>query len=129
MSEQVRLDWSTAEVQDGTLTVALEGKLEKGWKNAFARTTALLNGGACDEVKLKKGKVLVRVISPGDEDRVRQFLEGVVLQANSDVANPDEANGDQIADPDDASEDDANRTPEDQEMTERLRAFAEPRTD
>ena len=76
MSEQVRLDWSTAEVQDGTLTVALEGKLEKGWKNAFARTTALLNGGAWDEVKLKKGKVLVRVISPGDEDRVRQFLEG-----------------------------------------------------
>ena len=76
MSEEVKLDWSSAEVQDGTLTVALEGKLEKGWKNAFARTTALLNGGAWDEVKLKKGKVLVGAISPGDEDRVRQFLEG-----------------------------------------------------
>ena len=72
---------------------------------------------------------MVRAISPGDGDRVRQFLEGVVLQANSDVETPDEGNEAQTADPDDASENDAGTTPEDQDMTERLRAFAEPRTD
>jgi hypothetical protein len=129
MSDEVKLDWSSAEVKDGTLAIALEGKLEKGWKNAFERTARLLNRGAWAEVTLKKGKVLVRPITPGDEDRVRHFLEGVVLQANSDVDTPDEGNGGRTADTDDAREKEASETPEDQEMTERLRSFAQDRDD
>jgi hypothetical protein len=129
MGEEVKLDWSSAEVQERTLAIALEGKLEKGWKHAFERTTRLLNRGAWEEVTLKKGKVVVRPITPGDEDRVRHFLEGVVLQANSDVETPDEGNGDRTDDTDDARDKEASATPEDQEMTERLRSFAEAGAD
>ncbi len=127
MSEDVRLNWSSAEVKDGTLVIALEGKLEKGWKNAFERTTRLLNRGAWTEVTLKKGQVLVGPITPGDEDRVRHFLEGAVLQANSDVGTPDEGNGSRTAETDDGREKEAGETAEDQEMTERLRALAADR--
>jgi hypothetical protein len=129
MSEEVKLDWSSAEVEDGTLTIALEGKLEKDWKAAFARTTGLLNRGGWEEVTLKKGKILVRTITPGDEDRIRHFLEGVVLQANSYLDTPDEENDDQTTGEDGASQTAESKTPEDQEMTERLRGFADARTE
>jgi hypothetical protein len=129
MTEEVKLDWSSAEVQHGTLVIALEGKLEKSWKKAFERTTRLLNRGAWEEVTLKKGKVLVRPLTPGDEDRLRHFLEGVVLQANSEVDTPDEESGHGTDDTDDANEKDASETPEDQEMTKRLRSFAAGDTD
>lgn len=45
MSDEVKLDWSSAGVHDGKLVIDLEGKLQKGWADAFNRTTHLLNRG------------------------------------------------------------------------------------
>jgi hypothetical protein len=128
MSEEVKLDWSLAEVHDGTVTVALEGKPNKEWKQTFERTTRLLNRGRWGEVTLKKNSVLIKPITPGDEDRARHFLEGVVLEANSAVQPSDEPKDAPSDDANGAEEQEASGAPEDQEMTKRLRSFAEADT-
>ena len=118
----VRLDWSSAEVRDGKLEVALRGELPTGWKAGFVRTVALLHGDEWGKVKLKKDRIRVHHVSEGDEDRLRHFLESVVLQANA-AAEPAEAEAhkDGAADDDDSSN--LNTA-----MTERFRSFAGPDT-
>lgn len=121
--EQTQLDWSTAEVHDGTLTINLDGKPPKEWIARFKTTVRLLNHGSWEKVELKKGKITVKTITVGDEDRVRHFLESAVLEADTVLA-PDESDAD--ADDDAEDNDDAASTQDgpDVELTERFRAFA-----
>lgn len=121
--EQTQLDWSTAEVHDGTLTVTLGGKPPKEWVARFKRTVRLLNHGSWEKVELKKGEIRMKPVTAGDEDRVRHFLEGAVLEANHALA-PDESDTDSedaAEDHDDAA---SRQAGPDTEMTERFRAFA-----
>jgi hypothetical protein len=120
MSEP-KIDWSTAEVSDGKLVVAVDGELPKGYRRSFDATAHLLGQGDLADAKLKKGAVRVAV-SEGDEDRVRHFLESVVQQANADHELTDHE--DDESDDDETPEDDLFRGP-DAEMTERFRAFAD----
>jgi hypothetical protein len=53
MSE-VKLSWPTAEVEDGKLTVELEGEIPSGWKKHFETTERLLPGGVWGKVQVKK---------------------------------------------------------------------------
>jgi hypothetical protein len=117
----VALDWSSAEVHDGTLEVGLNGERPKGWKESFERTVALLHGRNWT-IELKKDRVRVQDVAQGSEDRVRHFLESVVLQANADH---EETRPDPREEPE-AEEDEADE-PEgpDVEMTERFRSFAD----
>jgi hypothetical protein len=116
-----KLDWNTAEVREGTLTVELEGKLPSGWKRSFDATAALLNQGAWAKLKVKHHKVRVRGARPGEEEKLRHFLESVVLQANADHRSAEQPesqhNGER------ARHDHDERQP-DVEMTERFRGFA-----
>jgi hypothetical protein len=121
------LDWSSAEVREGKLTVALEGELPRGWKDTFEATARLLGSGDWEEVKLKKQQVRVSGLSPGSEDKLRHFLESVVQQANADHYTADEQSepGEDASD-EDASAQDAENDSEDSpdtEMTERFRSF------
>ena len=86
----VTLDWSTAEVKKATLTVALDGDIPKGWRRSFETTVRLLGSGEWGEVQVKKSKVQVRDVEPGNEDKLRHHLEAVVTQANADH-EPDDA--------------------------------------
>ena len=115
-----KLDWSTAEVHEGTLVVALDGRPAKGWADRFAATARLLNHGHWEKVKVKKAEVRIAPVSEGEEERVRHFLESVVLEVNSAIA-PDEAEATGDTDP---PERDGPRDA-DHAMTERFRAFAE----
>jgi hypothetical protein len=121
--EHTQLDWSTAEVQDGTLTVTLDGEPPKEWTSRFKTTVGLLNHGSWEKVQLKKGAISVKTITAGDEDRVRHFLESAVVEANGALA-PDESD----TDPEDAVEDDDDAASKqdgpDTEMTKRFREFA-----
>jgi hypothetical protein len=56
---------------------------------------------------------------------VRHFLESVVLEANSYIETKEEDNAERSEEIDGAKEKEAHEAPEDQEMTERLRSFAE----
>lgn len=123
MTEEIKLDWSSAEVHDGKLVVSLEGKPEKDWKDAFKRTARLLGRGTGAEVRLTRGAVSLQPIKPGEEDRVHHFLESVLLQANSSVQTEQETDvtpsEKTAADEDSGSREDS----EDDRMTQRLRSF------
>ena len=115
-----QLDWGTAHVSDGTLTVEIEGEPSKPWKGVFERTIKLLGGGDWDEVTLKSAKVKVTGVQEGMEDSLRHFLEGAVQEANAAIAAEEEDQASQDRDDDDASDaaDD-----DDSRMTERFRDF------
>lgn len=122
MSEP-KIDWSTAEVSDGKLAVAVDGELPKGYGRSFAATAHLLGNGGLADAKLKKGTLRV-VVTEGEEEKIRHFLESVVQQANADHELTDDEDDEQDQDDDDAADDDLFRGP-DAEMTERFRAFSE----
>jgi hypothetical protein len=114
----VAIDWASAEVHDGKLEVGLSGELPPGWNDSFDRTVALLPGGAWGKVSIKKDRIRVHDVAEGDEDRLRHFLESVVLQANS--AHQD----DESEARDDPDADETKSDPRDAEMTEQFRSFA-----
>lgn len=120
MAEKVALDWSSADVNDGTLHVTLQGKTPRKWREAFERAAALLSHGNWNtRLTPRNGAVRLDPVRLGDEERIRQFLEGALLEANRVLVSerelfeePDEGEGDEQ----DASED--------EELTARFRAFA-----
>jgi hypothetical protein len=123
MTQPLNLDWSTAEVSEGTLTIALDEKPPKEWRAVFIRTAALLGAGSWDvSLHAKRGSVEIATVRPGDEERVRQFLEGVMLEANARVADEPEP-----ADEGDGPETDesmSERSP-DEALTASFREFAD----
>ncbi len=119
----VKLNWATAEVKGGKLTVDLEGELASEWKQSFEATMAMLPGGDWGTVALKKHAVRVNDVSGGSEERLRHHLESVVEQANATVrpSEPERGGrGDDEGDPDSPEPDSS-----DARMTESFRAFAE----
>ncbi|MGZ4186246.1 MAG: hypothetical protein ACXVUE_01415 [Solirubrobacteraceae bacterium] len=126
----VKLNWSTAKVEDSKLTVDLDGELPSGWKDSFDAVARLLASSAdWGEVKLKgKKSVLVSDVSKGSEERLRHFLESVVEQSNADH-RPDESGRDDADESDDADEDeggdDQDEAGPDDQMSERFRSFAD----
>jgi hypothetical protein len=111
----VELNWASAKVKDGKLSVDLEGEIPSGWKQSFERTATLLRGGDWGEVQVKKQTVRVREVTPGEEDKLRHHLESIVEQANAD-ARPPEPEADEREDGGDEASPDAR-------MTEAFRAF------
>ncbi|HET9104934.1 MAG TPA: hypothetical protein VFN55_16400 [Solirubrobacteraceae bacterium] len=111
------IDWSSAQVRDGALSVAITGARPKGWKRTFLDTVRLLGPADWGEVSLRKGTVRVTEVSPGQEERLRHFLEGAVEQANvSHPPSDDDGAGDAGSGP--------AETGPDAEMTARFRAFS-----
>jgi hypothetical protein len=134
MTEQLKPDWSTADVSDGKLTVELSAKPPKKWRDAFERATTLLNPGAWKvTLNSRKGSVQIAPVQPGDEERVRQFVEGGVLQANATLVSEEELFGTGPADDEEQEEEaedsDASEPSPDEELTGRFRAFAEQHDD
>jgi hypothetical protein len=120
MAEKVELDWSSADVTDGALEVALSTRPPKKWREAFERTTALLSHGNWNtRINQRKATVRLDPVTPGSEERVHQFLEGALLEANHVIVSEDE-----LFEPDGEGENDASEPSEDDEMTQRFRAFA-----
>jgi hypothetical protein len=120
MAEKVELDWSSADVTDGALEVALSTRPPKKWREAFERATALLShGNWSTKINQRKATVRLDPVSPGSEERVRQFLEGALLEANHAIVSEDE-----LFEADREGGSDEPEISADDEMTERFRAFA-----
>jgi hypothetical protein len=128
----VKLNWTTAKVEDSKLTVDLDGELPSGWKDSFDGIARLLaNSADWGDVSLK-GKKSVRVVdvSEGSEERLRHFLESVVAQANADHT-PEESEsardeeGEDGDDDDEAGDDDRDDAGPDAEMSDRFRSFGD----
>ncbi len=121
MSEKVRLDWSSADVTDGTLVVALDHRPPKKWREAFVRATALLSHGNWT-TRLGKRETVVRLdpVALGEEERVLQFLEGALLEANRTILTEGELFEDDKA----ADDPEQPEVSVDEQLTQRFRAFA-----
>ena len=128
MAELLKLDWSTAAVAGDTLTVKLAAEPPEQWREAFEGTAVLLDSRHWKVAISKQGAIKVAGIGAGDEDDVRQFLEGSVLQANSTLTDEDELFGREPAehdeDPDESDESEAATDPTDDDLTERFRSFS-----
>jgi hypothetical protein len=127
MAGEPKLDWSSAEVSDGKLSVAVDGKLSSAWKGSFETVAQLLNHGDWPAIKLKKGTVKVEDVRPGDEEKLRHFLESVVQQANADQTPPEEQQEPDGDDDRDQGAGEGKPSQPDEEMATRFRAFAEPK--
>ena len=114
----IQLDWSTAEVRDGDLKVGFSDKAPKMWREAFARTAALLSRDTWELNELKPGYVRISPIRLGDEERVKHFLEGAALEANTTLVGEEELFASEDAD--ETEENDAAGPTSDEEMTARI---------
>ncbi|HEY3866649.1 MAG TPA: hypothetical protein VGL54_11275 [Solirubrobacteraceae bacterium] len=121
-AEQRQIEWGTAEIESGILTVALFGAAGKAWSRRFDGVLALLGQGehSWGEIKLRKNTIEVGTVSEGAEADLRHLLESVVLEVNSHF-EPDDA-----ASQPDQPEDDERRVADarDEQMTATFRAFA-----
>lgn len=115
----LQLDWSTAEVSDGKLTVGFSDRTPKKWREAFSKAVALLSHDTWEVSELKQQSVRLGPIRLGEEERVRHFLESAVLEANAALVSEEEL----FADDHDDDEEDAGPTA-DEELTAHFRAFA-----
>ena len=124
MGEPPEIDWSTATVGGGTLSVQLSGEIPRGWNGRFDAVERLIDqaGGRWAKVTLAKGVVTVARVSDGAEPDLRHFLESIVLQVNADLgldrAPPGGAGEEQAAA--------ARRRAADRAMAARFRGFADP---
>jgi hypothetical protein len=120
-SDPIRIEWASAVVEEGRLTVELDREPPDGWSDGFAVVLDRLRRpvGAWGEIELEDRRVRVADVTQGAEAELRHLLESAVLQANASagLAAAEERAGDDDDDHDDP-------TP-DQEMTERFRSFAD----
>jgi hypothetical protein len=118
----IQLNWSTAEVSNGELRVGFSDKAPKKWREAFARTATLLSRETWELDEIKPDHVRISPIRPGEEERVKHFLESAVLEANTTLVGEEELFA--AEDADEAEENDAAGPSPDEEMTARFKAFA-----
>jgi hypothetical protein len=119
------IEWASAEVHDGDVTLELSGKNSKAWRERFDTVLRLLgpSGGGWGEVELAKGSIRVKSLQPQAEGDLRHFLESLVVQVNAELP-PVEGEGQE--DEETSVETDRGAIL-DAEMTATLRSFAESR--
>ena len=112
---QASIDWASAEVRGGDLTVGLAGEPSPDWAERVQAIVERLDrtGSAWGATKVTKTNVTVEGVGAGAEAGLRHLLDGAVQQANADFAA--EA-------PDDAAD---GPSEEDSAMTEAFRSLAE----
>jgi hypothetical protein len=115
---QASIDWASAEVRGGDLSVEVAGEPNAEWA---ARVQAIVErldrpGRAWGAIEIAETKVTVAAVSAGAEEDLRLLLDGAVQQANADFAPEDDDAGDGPSEADSA-------------MTEAFRSFADQPSD
>jgi hypothetical protein len=87
----IEIEWSSAEVHDAKLVVALADKPSRDWRDRASGAIALLErpGQGWNGIKVKKDRIVVSGVREGGEDDVRHFLESIALQANAGESGED----------------------------------------
>jgi len=117
--QEAALDWGSASVDDGQLTVPLIGEVPAGWTKRAKSVVDRLDrsGSSWGAIRVTKNQLRIDAVSAGSEHDLHHFLESVVLQANAAFREEQE----------DATDD--GRSEQDQQMTEIFRALATHRPD
>jgi len=96
MSEQLdssplHIEWATAEVRDGVLTVAVAGERPRGWAPRLRAVLALLtppNRGWAD-IDVARAHITVADVREGAESDLRHHLDSALLQVSADLSETD----------------------------------------
>ena len=117
---QASIDWASATVKDGDLTVALAGEPSADWAQRVQAVLERLErpGSGWGATKVTKTGIKVKAVTAGAEDDLRHLLDGAVQQANADFAPPEEAEAG-----------DGKLSEADSAMTEAFRSFSDETTD
>jgi hypothetical protein len=117
--QEAALDWGSASVDDGQLTVPLLGDVPSGWTKRAKSVVERLehSGSSWGAIRVTKKQLRVDAVSAGSEHDVHHFLESVVLQANA-AFREEQQDGDNDG-----------RSEQDQQMTDAFRALATDRAD
>jgi hypothetical protein len=115
---QASIDWASATVQGGDLTVELAGEPNAEWAERVQAVVDRLDrpANAWGAVEVTDAKVTVAAVSAGAEEDLRLLLDSAVQQANADYAPEPEDSGDGPSEADEA-------------MTEAFRSFADEPSD
>ncbi len=119
-AEPRQIQWGSAQIEDGTLTVELAGASSNAWKARFENVLTLLDTphSGWGEVGLTKRAIKISGVQRGSEAELRHFLESAVLQANTDTAPA-------ASQPDGEDEDEDDDEPNvDEQMAQTFRSFA-----
>lgn|SRR5436309_8221956 len=118
-----RIDWASAEIDDGALSVRLQGAKSKQWARRFDSVVTVLHHGGSEwgEIVLHKRTITVSAVQEGSEADLRHLLESAVLQANSESG--DDAR--QPSGPQRHDQDALDRAASDRRMTDVFRSFAD----
>ena len=95
------IDWQTAEVRDGTLSVDVAGDVDKAWTARLGAILKRLDRGGDEwhEIKVKKRTISVTAVKEGAEGTVRHVLEAAVMEADAELSQEsDDAEGADTAD-------------------------------
>ena len=113
---EIGIDWATASVDDGRLTVGFAGKPSAEWTDRLGHVIERLQRptGGWEDIAVRRKTLRVDSVSPGSEADLRHFLESAVLQTNADL-EPDD---------DDVDGSGTERSGPDQRMTEAFRSFS-----
>jgi hypothetical protein len=114
---QASIDWGSAAVKGGDLTVELAGEPNAEWAKRVQAVVERLErtGSAWGAIRVTRAAVTVAAVTAGAEEDLRHLLDGAVQQANADFAPEDE--------------DQDVRSEADGAMTETFRAFADATPD
>jgi hypothetical protein len=90
---QASIDWSSAAVKGGDLTVAFGGEPSAEWAQRVQAVLERLErpGSGWGATKVTKAGIQVKAVTAGAEGDLRHLLDGAVQQANADFAAPEEA--------------------------------------
>jgi hypothetical protein len=116
---QASIEWASAEVAGGDLTVPLAGEANAAWAERVQAVVERLArpGSAWGATKVTDAEVTVEAVTAGAEEDLRHLLDSAVQQANADFAPEEETDaGDGPSEADVA-------------MTEAFRSFAEEPSD
>jgi hypothetical protein len=115
---EIAIDWESADVDEGRLTVGFTGEPTSGWTKRVGAVIERLErpSNTWEKVKVSKTRIRVDGVHPGAEEELHHFLESAVLQANADLRPDDERSDDE-------------RSDDDQRMTDAFRAFAATQPD
>jgi hypothetical protein len=116
-----QIDWATAEIEGGTLSVNLSGDAPKHWSQRLRVVLALLDytGDGWGKITPRKSGIRVTEVREGMEQDLRHLLEGALQQVNADFAG-DEDETAEVPEEDPEGE-------SDRRMTDTFRAFAASR--
>ncbi len=97
MDEPRQIDWRTAVVKGGTLSVELTGEPSRPWAERMEAVLARLEPRRAAAIKVAKRRIKVDAVTEDSALELRHLLESAAQQANADLVSAPESDDPEAA--------------------------------